>query len=288
MPHLSPPDSEQARRGSREPLRKGDWEPRWDREGVSLHHRLGAASCPSRFPALRQTGTASGGSPVPAERIWLLPPPSPRPRPQSHCGGLLLGASPPGCPTDSSAPHGDTEQVTCCSGLGPTFPKVTTVSPTQDLPCRTLRAPSPHLTVSSPWSPARQACPFSGHQLCGCRLTPLPRGLSSVHGLVRAEQRLNSGAGMRQGQPPMPPMLLWPHFESPGRVPCTTWHLPLASASAATHPPWAVSPIPPIPREGSSGLHFLSSLAFSPFRTSPRVPSRSHMCRCRSPPPTSH
>lgn len=84
-------------------------------------------------------------------------PHNPPPHPQSHCGGLLLGAPPPGCPTDSSAPHGDTEQVTCCSGLGPTFPKVTTVSPTQDLPCRTPQAPSPHLTVSSPWSPARQA-----------------------------------------------------------------------------------------------------------------------------------
>lgn len=92
MLHLSPPDSEQARRGSREPLRKGDWEPRWDREGVSLHHRLGAASCPSRFPALRQTGTASGGSPVPAERIWLLPPPAPH-HVLNHTAGVCCWGS---------------------------------------------------------------------------------------------------------------------------------------------------------------------------------------------------
>lgn len=186
----------------------------------------------------------------------------------------MLGAHPLGCATHSSAQHGDTEQVTCCSGLGPMFPRVTAVFPTQ---APTGSSTSPGLLARPPWSP--QACAFFTQQFCRCGPTQLSLGLTSMRTRVRVEHCQNGGA---QGQPPMPPVLL-------GHVPS-----PLAQCSAASGPylllrpqwpPYPLQAVHPSHRKGFSGLHFLSFLALSLFPTTPHIPSRFHFCRCPSPPP---
>lgn len=147
----------------------------------------------------------------------------------------MLGAHPLGCATHSSAQHGDTEQVTCCSGLGPMFPRVTAVFPTQ---APTGSSTSPGLLARPPWSP--QACAFFTQQFCRCGPTQLSLGLTSMRTRVRVEHCQNGGA---QGQPPMPPVLLGPCSESPGAVQCGIWPLPLASAPVATLPLAGCAPI---------------------------------------------
>ena len=83
-----------------------------------------------------------------------------------------LGAHPLGCPADSSAQQGDTEQVTCCDGQGPAVPKVTAVSspssPPQGPPQDPMGSfPSPGLSARSPWSLARWPLLSGGASLLG-------------------------------------------------------------------------------------------------------------------------